>query len=770
MLGTGTELDPYLVATAEDLNSVRNNLTAHYKQVDNINLCKYSNWIPIGDWDNKFVGSYDGGNFNIINLNINKPTESMLGLFGYAEGATILNCNISGNIIGNNDVGMLVGQARNNTTITKCSTKGSVEGVSYIGGFIAEIYACQVTNCSSDVDTKATNEWCGGFSSYIGASTITDCQSVNNVTGFATLGGFVGNIEQESLISQCYSLGKVTSDDGYRVGGFVGYFYEGTVTNCYARNDIYSLGEAGGFVGYLGDFAKVSNSYSASKITITPYEGESNIKGFACVVSEFSEHTNCFYDNTICPSTDGAAIGKSTAELKLQSTFTNWDFTTPIWIIDNFGLFNDGYPFLRNLDVLIYTPEQLDNIRNYLGLSYLQMNDLDLVGYVNWVPIGTEVTPFLGNYNGQGFNICNLTINDLIKEKVGLFSYIGVYDRLEKSILKNINLIDASITCLKKAGVLASYDKGSDFINCHSSGNIYAKESAGGLIYGTSDTNLIGCSSSVKIQCNYNSDGSAGLFGGLVYEAYGGNFKKCYATGDVDCAPYEDQYSYHISWKCGGLIGWARGTIDNPMIIDECYSTGKISCPNTAGGLIGYLQYAIVSNCYSTGDVLAPMGFNPVIHDYAEPSLICGFISEIRNVVIINSYSTGKVLGEHITVEDLYAIQGFVGETTNPVEINGCYYDLDKATKPDLFATPKTTAEMKQQATFINWDFTTPIWAIDGSTNDGYPFFYEVICGGLGVYVMTNEGIKQAVKMCIITDTGLKEISSLKVITDTGLK
>ena len=34
MSGSGTELDPYIVETADDFISINNNLSAHYKSVD----------------------------------------------------------------------------------------------------------------------------------------------------------------------------------------------------------------------------------------------------------------------------------------------------------------------------------------------------------------------------------------------------------------------------------------------------------------------------------------------------------------------------------------------------------------------------------------------------------------------------------------------------------------------------------------------------------------------------------------------------------------
>ena len=46
--GSGTLKDPYLIKTAEQLNSVRFGLSKHYKLIADIDLSNWGNWIPIG--------------------------------------------------------------------------------------------------------------------------------------------------------------------------------------------------------------------------------------------------------------------------------------------------------------------------------------------------------------------------------------------------------------------------------------------------------------------------------------------------------------------------------------------------------------------------------------------------------------------------------------------------------------------------------------------------------------------------------------------------
>ncbi|MCX5681328.1 MAG: hypothetical protein NT079_03505 [Candidatus Omnitrophica bacterium] len=56
-------------------------------------------------------------------------------------------------------------------------------------------------------------------------------------------------------------------------------------------------------------------------------------------------------------------------------------------------------------------------------------------------------------------------------------------------------------------------------------------------------------------------------------------------------------------------------------------------------------------------------------------------------------------------------VGGFAGDNTSA--ITGCYYDSDTSGQPDSYATPKTTAQMMKEATFLasSWDFAS-IWCI----------------------------------------------------------
>lgn len=108
--GSGTESDPYQIATAGQLDAVRYHLEAgvYFKLTAEIDLSGYSNWQPIGhvdpDYGNSdyyFKGNIDGNGFKIKNLKINETYKDTVGLFGVAyysvlNNMALENVNVTG--------------------------------------------------------------------------------------------------------------------------------------------------------------------------------------------------------------------------------------------------------------------------------------------------------------------------------------------------------------------------------------------------------------------------------------------------------------------------------------------------------------------------------------------------------------------------------------------------------------------------------------------------------------------------------------------------
>ena len=69
------------------------------------------------------------------------------------------------------------------------------------------------------------------------------------------------------------------------------------------------------------------------------------------------------------------------------------------------------------------------------GVYYLQVNHIDLSAY-NWAPL----PDFRGDYDGNGFEIRNLTINRPNEDRVGMFHTISY------SVFKNLTIVNANVT------------------------------------------------------------------------------------------------------------------------------------------------------------------------------------------------------------------------------------------------------------------------------------------------------------------------------------
>ena len=157
--GSGTAEDPWQIADAEQLDHVRDDLTASYVLTADIDLGSYESWQPIGTFrsrsdapedaeiphpDFAFSGSFDGGGHTISNLTVNEPQSMAVGLFGCASGTengaafignfTLENVQVSGFYL----VGGAVGLQFMNCPVSDIKLIGDnqLTGMQGIGGIV----------------------------------------------------------------------------------------------------------------------------------------------------------------------------------------------------------------------------------------------------------------------------------------------------------------------------------------------------------------------------------------------------------------------------------------------------------------------------------------------------------------------------------------------------------------------------------------------------------------------------------------------------------
>ena len=430
---------------------------------------------------------------------------------------------------------------------------------------------------------------------------------------------------------------------------------------------------------------------------------------------------------------------------------------------------------------------QLQDMNLDLGANYTLVNDIDASETREWndgkgfTPIandlfpsfsGFEGTPFTISFDGKGYNITGLFINNTSNKHMGLFCYIGNEGRIS-----NVNLIDCSISGEDYVGSLIAYNSGI-IQNCHVAVNSNGVGYVGGLIgdnYGLVQNcyttgkvtgirnvgGLVGYNHGTVETCYTmgNVDGDDGAIGGLI----GTNLrlvKNCYAIGDV---------SGNLKMS-GGLIGLNWDTLEN------CYATGNVTGNEHVGGLIGYSS-GMVKNCFAKGIVTGDsdnigglIGYNNnggiLLNCYATGSVsgkrFVGGLLGNNHGAVENCYGMGNVSGNerigglvglnYAIIEDCYAkgnvsggdtVGGLVGMTFNDGIIKNCYATgyvsenyrsifvlvgnsweamVENSFWESSNGRGKTTIEMMIKSTYTEagWDFEN-IWAINEYVD--YPHF-----------------------------------------------
>ena len=224
-------------------------------------------WEPIGTQANPFKGTFDGGDNTISNLVV--EGENNVGLFGYADNATIKNVKLENvNVKGTDCVGAIAGQVYSTSLIDNCHVSGSiqVEGQTNVGGIVGKYYT-KVKNCSVIGDGVATSyvkgtyvasdlegDNIGGIMGHGGEDNRFENNTVKNITisGTRKVAGIVGVTDMNTQVKNCVvenvniettatteyaNSKKNTMSNGTLVGSYTtGNNTTGTVESCVVKN------------------------------------------------------------------------------------------------------------------------------------------------------------------------------------------------------------------------------------------------------------------------------------------------------------------------------------------------------------------------------------------------------------------------------------------------------------------------------------------------------------------------------------------------------
>ena len=163
-----------------------------------------------------------------------------------------------------------------------------------------------------------------------------------------------------------------------------------------------------------------------------------------------------------------------------------------------------------------------------------------------WTPIGDGDNRYAGTFDGKGYTVSGLYVNNEDQDYVGMFGYVR-YGRV-----KNVGVIDSYFKGLSYVGGIAGSYAGIELINCFNASTI-----VGGQFYA----------------------------GGITGNSSADHLKNCYNLGSVSGKTY-----------VGGIVG---NVSDYYAYVEDCYNLGSVSGDSNVGGIIGMPHSTDrMLNCY----------------------------------------------------------------------------------------------------------------------------------------------------------------------------
>ena len=352
--GSGSAEDPWKIATAEQLDRIRDDLTGHYTLIGDIDLSGYENWMPIGTFqprsdapedaevphpDYAFTGTFDGAGHTISNLTISCEAPMGAGLFGCASGTesnaasighfTLKDVNVSGFYL----VGGAVGLQFMNCPVSDIHLEGDnkLTGMQGIGGIIGTGFDL-ISDCSATADVIVSGDdgACAGLiAGGTTMSSIKNCQVTggritaegNATWGFGALCGAPWGAAEITDCKVSGTLITVNGENNRLVGGLVGFggTYDpeapAQITGCTVEDVTITVSETtdsvGGLIGAGKEMMEGSDQMSSFIISDCAVSGSISGGGNyvdavvgdpACAAS-----VDCQGGMTITPALDPAA-------------------------------------------------------------------------------------------------------------------------------------------------------------------------------------------------------------------------------------------------------------------------------------------------------------------------------------------------------------------------------------------------------------------------------------------------------------------------------
>ncbi|MGB2863983.1 MAG: GLUG motif-containing protein [Sedimentisphaerales bacterium] len=306
--GSGTAEDPYLIYTAEQMNTIGtepNDWDKHFKLVADIDLKDFggSSFNLIGSGSYPFKGVFDGNGHAISNLiyavtGNEEPADDRIMPFGLFRLIDDPNAVIK-------DLSMVNPDIRPASTCQKW--------LWYVGALAGSLGSGSISNCSIEGGQVQAERMVGGL---VGSNrgTISDCYTTCTVGPAEqrsllpidermdkreSFGGLAGINYGE--ISSCYAIGEISGEG--KIGGLVGEAYFGMISNSWSGSDVSGDVEIGGLVGKNIRTSKFSHCYATGHVS-----GRRCIGGLVGLCKPEASIDNCYATGSVSAEEWGGGL------------------------------------------------------------------------------------------------------------------------------------------------------------------------------------------------------------------------------------------------------------------------------------------------------------------------------------------------------------------------------------------------------------------------------------------------------------------------------
>ena len=680
-------------------------MNGHYALRYSIDLTG-SDQTPIGNTENNaFKGKFDGLDNSIFGLSIDNSDNSKgkaTGLFGFTDGAIMGNVTlIAGNDGvsiqgGNTDTGAFIGHAVN-TTVKGVNSTLKVSGKNNVGGIIG--YAKDDTGRTYSVADAS-----GSVQPDSRSSELSNLTNTGNVSGFSNVGGLVGYMDGGKLSDDkenrvqykgSYNLGKITGidNDSNNIGGMIGKaenaIVGGTKNTLINYNTVEGGYNVGGIVGSISN-TTVDNASNEGIIKANGYTTDSYIyhtdyqkynwqNNDSVLTGTHKAEVRAANVGGIVGSSAGSELKDVTNKADVSSALVKKD--TSLNDLDHYAAGNVGGIVGRAEDSNITNANNVEsNIRGAMNVG-------GIAGYFG----STDVN----NAKKKDYRILNAINNggDImatggIKSDGSSFTYEitrSDYDgnNNEKYITGNIGGI-AGYLYGAPVRIEAGGNRGDVHTEADRSKLTAQAANVGGIVgkidmpkaTGSdgndltdkerldiikSDTSAAGNSgyANAVVSSSYNTGNVKGYtnIGGIGGFAYNGSIAASYNVGDIHTTRAAASGTTPINM--GGILGDSTEQASGRVIIYDTYNKGTIgdsrfkTFGRHVGGIVGRLS-GIVEKSYNNGDI------------YNGSNVVGGIAGYWYSGYLKNVFNTGN-----ITVNNKNNTDSQVGGIVGSVDLNG---------------------------------------------------------------------------------------------------